>query len=101
MGAYEYFREDYTDARQIQTIQLQEVVQAYDLYLMPNSTVRKKLSFHLSSQQIGDINASQQTGATLIRDEVIFKRGLVWSPAALPVTLDEEIIQVRRQDARL
>ena len=92
---------DYTDARQIQSLQLHDVVLAYDTYLMPNSSVRKKLSFHLSSQQLGDISAMNQTGATLIQDEALFKRSLSWSPAAVPVMLDEEIIAMTRRDARL
>ena len=95
-----------TDAEVIESITLEELVAAYDAYLLPGSPVRRKLSVQLVSQQMPEppptaateVDASADAGAVRViseldggdplafaRAERAFKAGLGCAPAAAPV----------------
>lgn len=73
------------DAGIIQNLKLDDVLDAYDTYMIPKSASRKKLSLHLISKQLGANGVGPQLGVSIIHDEALFKRGLLWSRAALLV----------------
>lgn len=58
---------------------------AYDDFLLPGGSAhRKKLSYHLVSQQLAD-EVQPGPEQVVVDDEALFKAGLACSAAALPV----------------
>ena len=77
-------RTDEMDASVVRELTLGEVLAVYDTFLMPgDSAERKKLSYHLLSQQVAE--DVQPTSGQVVVDEALFKAGLAYSAAALPV----------------
>ena len=80
-------RSDEVDASIIKTLCLDEVVQAYDAFVMPNGSARRKLSMHLVAHQTVNKPSAE---STLVREEgePVFKDSLARSATAVPVTRD-------------
>ncbi|KIP05202.1 hypothetical protein PHLGIDRAFT_129039 [Phlebiopsis gigantea 11061_1 CR5-6] len=82
---YYDFLQNEIDANTIETLALEEVVQAYDAFVAPKGSSRRKLSVHLVAQQTAN---EPSTASTLVREEgeAIFKASLACSAAAVPVS---------------
>lgn len=75
-----------TDASAVHELALDEVLDAYDRFLLPGvCATRKKLSYHLSSQQSTN-NVQVGSAQVMVDDVAMFKAALACSAAALPVT---------------
>lgn len=72
------------DATTIQGLTLNEVLETYDIFVLPRSSTRRKLSVHLVAAQTE--NSPRSTSKVVSDDaEASFKAGLACSTAALPV----------------
>ena len=78
------------DAQVVEGLKLQEVLEAYDTFVLPDSKARKKLSLHLVSQQVDEASATTLEGVSTVQDEGLFKRKLACSSAAVPVSAIED-----------
>lgn len=75
-----------TDANAVHELALDEVLDAYDKFLLPGIfAARKKLSYHLLSQQSTN-NAPVGSAQVVVHDVAMFKATLACSAAVLPVT---------------
>ncbi|KAI0698094.1 LuxS/MPP-like metallohydrolase [Cytidiella melzeri] len=84
-GRYDFLRDE-TDARAVRVLDLEEVLAAYDEYLIPDvSASRKKLSYQLISQQLSADAQVAPANQVVVEDESLFKAGLACSAAALPM----------------
>ncbi|KAI0812746.1 LuxS/MPP-like metallohydrolase [Irpex lacteus] len=84
-GHYDFLGTE-TDANAVHELALDEVLDAYDKFLLPGiSAARKKLSYHLLSQQSTN-NAQVGSAQVVVDDVATFKASLACSAAALPVT---------------
>ena len=93
----------YTDAQCIEGLELSEVLEAYDKFMLPSSAVRRKLSQHLSSKQLEGERLPSEEGVSVVTDETLFKRSLTLSVAAAPVREAGALVAHIRaaRDARL
>ena len=75
---------DEVDANTIKSLQLNEVLEAYDKFVLPEGTSRRKLSVHLVAQNVEN---AVPANCTVVRDkdEAVFKAGLTCSAAAIPI----------------
>ncbi|KAI0077374.1 LuxS/MPP-like metallohydrolase [Panus rudis PR-1116 ss-1] len=83
-GYYDFLQHE-VDANAVRSLQLRDVLEAYNRYVSPSSRARKKMSAHVVSQQCQDVDAVELEGRTYIEDESLFKASLVCSPAAVPI----------------
>ncbi|KAH9948332.1 LuxS/MPP-like metallohydrolase [Amylocystis lapponica] len=77
------------DAEAIRALTREDVLEAFDRYVVPSSgsRSRKKISLHLVSQQVTELTRMTE-GAVLVAEdsESLFKASLGCYPAAVPVT---------------
>lgn len=72
------------DAATVENLTLDEVLAAYDAFVLPQATTRRKLSVHLVAAQTENIPRSASVVVSG-KAETRFKAGLACSTAALPI----------------
>ncbi|EKM58998.1 uncharacterized protein PHACADRAFT_249147 [Phanerochaete carnosa HHB-10118-sp] len=82
-GYYDFLRRE-VDAATVESLTLDEVLAAYDAFVLPQATTRRKLSAHLVAAQTE--NTPRSTSMVVSGEtEARFKAGLACSTAALPI----------------
>ncbi len=65
---------------------MEELLRAYDEYVLPTSPTRKHLSTHIISQSLTrEAEYSAMKNITLVEDDPMFKASLMVSPGATPI----------------